>query len=154
MVSNQNYGKFSEGVDTPTAVPHNTHYDTIPVRSPSIYDQLAPPPKETLSDNPLYSSTGELRLSAVFNTYNMVPPRGSSHQLTPSHQNIPLPPRPVSESDPAHSTPSPSHPTYSTPSAPLDMPPLTNHHLMDSEHLYAHATSNRAPLSEPTYSEL
>ena len=83
-------------------------------------------------------------MSTVFNTYNPKS-RENSNQLTPSQQNIPLPPRP--DSYPAHST-------YSTPSARRDTLPLPNNHVMDREHLYTGAPSNRAPPSESTYSEL
>ena len=65
----------------------NNHYTAIPVPSSSrpqsgVYDGLAPTtPSHTVkqSDNPLYSSTQELRLSA---TYDTVPSRARS--LTPS----------------------------------------------------------------------
>ena len=137
MVTNSNYGKFRTNfVDGSDEL---QPYEAIPMNLSHPSSQgsatLAPRTEKT-SDNPLYSSTGELRMSSLFNAYDVLPPtRSRGHSpafngrqsaapsLPPStHTSItqyPLPSRPRSETLPNNShlyafprhEHSPSHPT-------------------------------------------
>lgn len=106
---------------------------------------------EKTSNNPLYSSTGELRMSGVFNTYDVVPPQNLSHRnLTLS----PLPSRPPSNHGNTYINSAREH--YSAPNTAAASQGVPPHKTDDqfSEHLYAHATTGKGSSQEPLYSEL
>lgn len=163
MIPNHNYGKVDVSDGAPPGQPQ---YEAIPVNikppSSKLYDQLAPPTSSTirvappisgserLSNNPLYTSTGELRMSGVFNTYDIVPPSHNSHLSHRSLTLSPLPSLPPS----SHGNNLYAHPTHSsTPSTgDQDTPLQTNDNF--SENLYACATSNTSLSQEHLYSEL
>ena len=158
MVTNPNYGKTKLYVDGETAG-EPPQYEAIPVHisrpgsQRSVYDQLGPTAKE--SENPLYSSTGELRMSAVFSTYDVVPgcsrehSRNSSPSLSARGYSFSHSPRAAlnGSSSPQHFYSSPAHnrtnssPAYSTPAAVRAgmSPPLPEGPIVNGEPLYAQA---------------
>ena len=146
MVANTNYGKISGNfVDRSDEL---QPYEAIPVNLGPLSSQgnnkLAPRTEKT-SDNPLYSSTGELRMSALFNAYDVLPPtrsRGHSPAFNGRHQSTAPSPPPL---------PPPSTHTSIT-QHPLPSRPRSETLLHNNSHLYAFPRHEHSP-SHPTPNE-
>ncbi len=86
----------------------NNNYDSYKAPSPVQYEMISFP-KSKVTNNPLYSSTGELRLNSLHSTYDVIPNNTSPRPLgtRPHSQTLlspssldwspHLPPRPLSQ---------------------------------------------------------